>query len=648
MRKIFTILSVAVIAFGITSCDSTFDKLEGDLTKMSAEDLTQSEAGLDRLVANLYSAIPMDAFAELDKSTQNAVSSDGSSTLSNNITSFWNYTTMRSINMFIKQLDEAKEKGTITDNVYKKYLGEAKFVRAYCYFASVRVYGGIPIVTEPLDDLFDGGENAGLYIPRSTEKDTWDFILKELDEAAALLPETTEGFRANKWAALGLKSRVALHAASESKYWDNAPIESKYLAVQQKLTYMEPSYANAYFQQCIDACNAIINSGRFSLYGAMPTSVAEAKKNYSDLFLARQDCEYIFGKSYNNGVSTNSNGVDLKNSPNQIHGSGTGVWKFGCYGITLDIVDLYDNYDANFNAVDGTIKTRQDGKEDEYITTPGDNAGMENIKKVDFIKYASPADPFKDKDARFLASVIYPDAEFRGVTIKIQGGIWKTNGELRVYDESNPSDVLNGVTYYALGADDIGKCSGFYKRGATNDGSWYYSGFGLRKFLDYNKPVSESQNPWYDIRYAEILLNYCEAIVELQGANAGNSKQYLNDIRRRAYFLDQRDATLENILKERRIELAFENDYSYTLYRRRAFWNELRDAASNPLGGRTHALIPIVDLQNGSAGYIFVRTNFFGYDIDRRSRPTSVVNLAYYGAIPNYTMNDITANPSQE
>ena len=101
MRKISTILSAVVLAFCITSCDAMFDKLEGDLTKMSGEDLTKSEAGLDRLVANLYASIPMDAFSELDKNTQNAVSTDGTSSLGSGITGFWNYTTMRSINLFI-------------------------------------------------------------------------------------------------------------------------------------------------------------------------------------------------------------------------------------------------------------------------------------------------------------------------------------------------------------------------------------------------------------------------------------------------------------------------------------------------------------------------------------------------------------------
>lgn len=652
MRKLFTIISALVIAFGVTSCDAIFDSLEGDLTKMSGDDLVSSEAGLDRLVATLYSQIPMDSFSELDKYTQNAVSTDGTSYLTNYVTSYWNYTGIRNINLFIQNLNKAKENGVVSDASYNKYLGEAKFIRAYCYFASVRAYGGVPIVTEVLDDKFDGGENEGLYIPRSTEKETWDFVIKELDEAANLLPEAIVAgdYRATKWAALGLESRVALYAASVSKYWDKASISSDHKAVEQELTLMKSSYAATYYQKCIDASNAIIGSKKFALYKPAPASVAEATKNYSDLFLARQDCEFIFGRSYNNGVSTNSNGVDLKNSPNQIHGSGTGVWKFGCYGVTLDMVDEYDAYDADFHAVDGTIKTRVDGKEDEYFTTPGVKAGTDAIKKVNFIQYDSPADAFKNKDARFQASVIYPDAEFRGVTIKIQGGLWNTKGELSIYDETEPCgavDVLNGVTYTSSGATGWAFCSGFHYMGKTNDGSWYYSGFGLRKFLDYSKAVSESQNPWYDIRYAEILLNYCEAVAETSGPTA-ESNEYLNAIRHRAAFKDDKPATLENVLHERRVELAFENDYSYTLHRRREGWNEQRDAAVQPNGGRTHALIPVCDLHTGKPAYIFVRTNFFSNDIDKMSSPISVNALSYYSGISNYVKNKITPNPSQE
>ncbi|MBO7640603.1 MAG: RagB/SusD family nutrient uptake outer membrane protein [Bacteroidales bacterium] len=666
MKKIFNIIFTASLVLGLASCDKIFDSLEGDLSKMYAEDLTATEAGMDRLLASLYSNIPMNAFAEAEKGTMHAGETSGNTNISEGVSSFWNYTAIRDMNSFIKQIDAAKERGVITEAAYNNYLGEVKFIRAYCYFASVRTLGGVPIVTEMLDDKYEGDdkENAGLYIPRSTEKETWDFVLKELDEAAALLPDDRgeTNYRATKWAALGLKARAALWAASVSKYWNEAKIESDYEAVAKKLTYMEASYADAYYQQCIDACEQIINSGRFSLYMPLPKDVEEAVENYTELFQARHKEEFIYGRSYNNGVATNSNGIDLKNSPNQIHGSGTGVWKFGCYGVTLDMVDLYDNYDASFNAVDGKIKTVNG--EEKYYVQPRSEVGINAIKADGdkFIVYDNVSDPFKDKDARFLASVMYPGIKFRDTDIIIQAGIWEPNGvgykddklskpcdgELHIMQDANPAVYLSkDDVYYSCGAVNESYFSGFFKIGNTNDGAWYTTGFGIRKFLNPDKAVSESQNPWYDIRYTEVLLNYCEAQVEKNGTNAGKSKEYLNAIRRRANFRDQREATLENVLHEREVELAFEDDYNRTLYRRRAYFVESRDIAKNPNAGRKHALLPILDMRDGTPKYIFVRANWFAMDTDRMPGLGSYNPLNYYGSISNYVTNKIVKNPIQ-
>ena len=652
MKKIFIYIASAVAALSLVSCDKIFDSLEGDLTKMSAADLTATEAGLDRLMSTLYQSLPMGAFGELDKNTIIAQDSANGASYSGSISGAWSYTYVRDINFFIESIAEALEKGVISQSTYDIYLGEAKFIRAYYYFASVRMYGGVPIVTETLDKYYGTDQqDEKLYVKRSTEKETWDFVLSELDDAIALLPETRSSgkYRATKWAALGLKSRAALWAASVSRYWNQAAISSTdHPAVAQKLAYMEESYAANYYQQSIAASEAIINSGKFQLYGAQPATVDAAVKNLQDLFLDRKDEEFIFGRSYKNGVATNSNGIDLKNSPNQAHGSGTGVWRFGCYGVTLDLVDMYDNYGPGFTATDGTIATRTDGVENEYIATPSQAVGINAIKSHTYVKYDSPADAFKDKDARFQAWVIYPSCNFRNTEIIIQGGMWKSNGDLVVYDDSNPKETVGGKDYYGYGAINETFYSGFYYRGHTNDGSWYTTGFGLKKFLDPTNKVSESQNPWYDIRYTEILLNYCEAQVELGGTNAGNSKQYLNAIRRRANFRDEKDATLDNVLKERTVELAFEDDFGATQYRRRAFFNRDRDLASNPTGGRKHALIPIVDLHDGTPHYIFVRANHYRCDTDTQPNTSNFSALSYYGNISNYTVNDLVRNPAQD
>ena len=662
MKKIFVYFLSAVAALALVSCDKIFDSLEGDLTKMSGEDLATSTAGLDRLMANLYAGIPMGAFAEADKNTEIANDSNTSGGYSGGVSGSWDYTYVRDINMFFKTLETAKEKSVVSEEEYNSYLGEAHFIRAYYYFSAVRTYGGVPIVTEPLDDKFEGADkpNEGLYIPRSTEKETWDFVLSELDKAISLLPaeRKTGKYRATKWAAYGLKSRVALWAGTESKYWNKAALGNNYQAVQQKLAYMEESYAKNYFDQCIAASEAIINSFKFNLYQPQPKSVAEAIENYTNLFMERHDEEFIFGRSYKNGVSTNSNGIDLKNSPFQIHGSGTGVWRFGCYGVTLDMVDEYDNYNAAFGRADGKVVTRNDGQEDVYYTNPsstGTQAIVDDLSK--FVLYTNVAEAFKDKDARFHASVIYPGINFRNTDIVIQGGLLKTDGKtLLIYDESNPSEevTIGGtkVTFYMNGAKEESQYSGFHKMGRTNDGSWYTTGFGLRKFLDPSKAVSESQNPWYDIRYAEILLNYAEAIVERDGTNAGISKACLNAIRQRAGFKDEVDATIQNILHERKVELAFEDDFGATQYRRRSYFNLQRDGASRPTGGRKHALIPVQSLQYAGYGYVgtfLVRVNCWDYDVNVRPGQASFNATGYYSAIPNYnTTNKLVPNPVQE
>ena len=643
MKKIFKYTFAIVLGLALCSCDKLFDSLEGDLTKMSEDDMTSTQAGLERLLSDVYATIPMDAFNTKDQHTTLATYSKAND-YTINVTGFWNYTKMRSINQFIQKVDDALEKNAINQATRDQMMGEALFARAYCYFAMVRKYGGVPIVTEPLDDKYDGEANEGLYIPRSTEKETWDFVISELDKAAELLPDEPNGgkYRASKWAALGLQSRVALYAATLSKYWSNETIPSSYKAVQEKLTYMEASYADTYFAKCIEASEKIINSGKFSLYGGATTSVSKAKENLTNLFLERQDCEFIFGKSYKDGTADADNGFDRNNSPNQKHGTGTNAG-WGNYSITSDLVDLYDDYNASGGKADGTIKTRNDGVEDVYFAQIATKASSFD-KNADFIRYDHPQDPFLNKDARFQAWVLYPGSEFRGVTIVAQAGYWLPDGKLEFFQENHYT--LNGVTYDELGAPDQSGMSAYIdigNVGTSNHSYFWTTGFGIRKFLDPNTPLDKSTGPWCDIRYAEILLNYAEAYAESGKGSAAKAKQYLNDIRHRAAFTDDIEPTLDNVLHERIVEFAFEGHESYTLWRRRAY-------LSTRSGGphRKHSAVNVLDLRDGTPKYIYARVNAYWSDVQNSTTGLNTDLLDYYTAIPNYAENRITVNPSQE
>ncbi|ATL49296.1 RagB/SusD family nutrient uptake outer membrane protein [Chitinophaga caeni] len=94
--------------------------------------------------------------------------------------------------------------------------GEAKFIRAYCYFYLVNEYGGVPIVTST--DV-----HSTTNQPRNTQDEVYDQIEKDLRDAVQVLPSTLEYYggkriRATTWAANALLARVYLYR----KKWELA------------------------------------------------------------------------------------------------------------------------------------------------------------------------------------------------------------------------------------------------------------------------------------------------------------------------------------------------------------------------------------------------------------------------------------------
>lgn len=121
------------------------------------------------------------------------------------------YTNIRRCNYFLENYQKAT---TVSKTKLDQYSGEARFLRAYLYSYLVFFFGDVPLVTKTLN-LGD----AELLAPRNAAKDVVDWILLELDAAAALLPTTytsTDLGRATKGAALGWKAKVALHYARYS------------------------------------------------------------------------------------------------------------------------------------------------------------------------------------------------------------------------------------------------------------------------------------------------------------------------------------------------------------------------------------------------------------------------------------------------
>ncbi|UKJ06933.1 RagB/SusD family nutrient uptake outer membrane protein [Solitalea lacus] len=106
----------------------------------------------------------------------------------------------------------------MTDATKKQIEGEAKFMRAFCYFYLVNLFGDVPLVVNS-----DYHEN--MLMPRTPSTKVWEQIISDLKDAKLLLTDayvTTERLRPNKWTASALLSRAYLY----TQKWQEAELEA--------------------------------------------------------------------------------------------------------------------------------------------------------------------------------------------------------------------------------------------------------------------------------------------------------------------------------------------------------------------------------------------------------------------------------------
>ena len=659
-KNILSIFSLCAL-MGLSGCNA-FLELE-PLDKVSPEQLLETEGGVKALLANIYTMIPMEDFnyrpnngfnqrgydgvnetTNLAFLTDEATRSDGGVGIGYEGFNYWPYGDIRQVNIFMQNVEKAKEAGTISVADADRMTGEAHFARAYMYYGLVKRYGGVPLIDKVQDDDYADGGPGAVAVPRSTELDTWKFVLNECTLAAATLPDATSGsdlYRVTKWAAYALKSRVALHAASVAKYWNLAPLAGE--AVTQKLVGgMTSADADAFYKECIEASKLLIEYDGISLYKRSAATVKEAASNFQALFLNDQNEEVIFSKAYLNGT-TNTNQGHSYAQFNILPQVNPGALKYGRFNPMLEIVDLFEDYTDDGTGKSAKIVTRTDGNEDAYIPNfhNMNNASVVNtLMSVPFVKYNDLYEPFANKDARLLASVVVPGSSYAGTEIIIQGGFIKDNNSYVAY--SNESTQKNGTTYYALGAEGETMFSGFNNVNSGEDANWTATGFGVRKYMPEGESMSpdrlSSTTSYIDMRLAEVYLNYAEAVVE-NGSGFGDkelAENYLNALRRRAGHTDRISLTLESVLKERRVEMAFEGKRFWDMNRRREFHTEF---SNNRI---RKALVPMLDLRGAEPKYVFARVNYFG-DETRGGR--TFQNINYYRGIPNIATNGLVQNP---
>ncbi len=113
------------------------------------------------------------------------------------------YSGVQQTNTILDQIDDAE----FQESANREQLeGEARFLRAFYYFHLVRLWGGVPLVTEAVET-----PNQAFSEGRASESEVYDQIITDAQEARTLLPQShpsEEAGRATEGAARMLLAKV--------------------------------------------------------------------------------------------------------------------------------------------------------------------------------------------------------------------------------------------------------------------------------------------------------------------------------------------------------------------------------------------------------------------------------------------------------
>jgi len=152
-------------------------------------------------------------------------------------------------NIVLENIPGIKETDTEADPArIDQYVAEAKFMRALYHFALCQIFGEVPMVDHVL-------QPSEFEQSRSSFKDLFDFMEKDLKEAAAALPTSYSGLdvgRATKGAANALLAKILVY---QSSYAKNYPGDSRFTGLTQR------------WDEALQAAELVINSNAYKLVG---------------------------------------------------------------------------------------------------------------------------------------------------------------------------------------------------------------------------------------------------------------------------------------------------------------------------------------------------------------------------------------------
>lgn len=527
---------IAVLLISSISCKRDFLDVQ-PLNLISSETTWSDGALSEAFVFGIYSYLGYGGFEEqalaaytdeamfthtgrnIERFTQGTESPSGLAWISPTYEWGTMYRVIRAANTAIDKLPTS----TFNNDVLRdKLLGEAHFLRAYYYHQLLRFYGGVPII----DKVY--GLNDDFTIARNTWEECVNFIVADLDKAAQLLDgKSTSAGRTSKLAAMALKARVLLYAASDLHDGPTAKANSTVLSGYTNIDLVAyPSGdQQARWQTAKAAAKAVLDASQgYKLNLTAPVSAEEGKNNYISISMggksaapdvdASADVELIFQRSHTALYTEEDNwplgGIHygINNGPNGYHN----------WAGNTPIQQLVDDYEM----MDGT--------------------------KFDWSNPLHKADPYTNRDPRFYAHILYDGAEWKPRPSDV-AAVDPVNQIQTGYYDNGSGGLLNGIDTRESPIENW-----------NGSRTHYYT----RKFIDPNPALPDNQSnaqvvPWPFIRYTEMVLNYVEACIET--GDEAEARTWLNKLRFRAGMpavTDAGAALVDRYRNERRIELSYE------------------------------------------------------------------------------------------
>jgi hypothetical protein len=534
-NRLLTIFIGVAIFCSISACKKGFlDQVPFD--RITIEQIFMRQKYSEEYLANIYNYIPNEAYRNTtiwDGASDDAdITYDrpgsgydsypinlGNWNASSNYYNKWlaYYRGIRSATYFIQHIGANAEMLAQANGQERitQYIAEARALRATFYYNLVRQYGPVVLVGDDVisGDLSPSDEEANK--PRSSFDECISYIVSELELAAKDLKKnytdqvSTDYGRMTQAVCFAYESKALLLAASPQ--FNGNPDYANFKNKDGKALVSTQYDANKW-KLAADAANKIITNFSFALY--RKNNAAGSFDPYlstRDVFLDAWNPEVVFAR-----VSNNLSSWEKSVGPRIVSG-------YGAVAITQQLIDEFETSTGKRINQTGT----------DYVET-----GFATVAT----KYTTVGtyNMYVNREPRFYVNVSY------------NGSQWLYTGE--------------GIKIVET----------FFSGNTGKKGSYDYprTGYIARKNVDPNSNIRTAvyvARPFVMIRFAEILLNYIEALNEYDPGNADITK-YLNQIRNRAGLpnvqvgLGQSEMR-ERIRHERRVELCLEG-YRYTDTRR--------------------------------------------------------------------------------